>query len=463
VKFNRQARSLFSGGTRALFNGSVRVLSSPRARRLAGRNRHMLLLIGLCALAVGLTLPLAGSRTKTYRDLRAQTPQRTTPGSSSPATTVPQSTPSSSGGAASPSGSSTATATGASGSAGLPSTAAYGGSATPYAGSAATSSGGSAATSSGGSAATSSGGTSASSGGSQPQAPPPTATFNAADHASAQPARVHLTSGVSDNGEYMFEEHSFQRLHIKTARVIVTWNVAVMRNKSQLKSVRKWLSSARSDHVTPMVSFAGNGNYVPSVVVYTAAIKAFLHDFPQVKTYTPWNEPDWIYRSLANQPWLAAGYFNSLAYWCHRCTIVAGDVYRPSWQGLAAWVRTYARYLHARPKAWALHPYDDVRAHTSSQIRAFESVTSGPIWLTEISGVERRGHWGFPNQSPNGANNDERYLFALPKRFHRIERIYHYQWQAVPAAPWDSGLVGPQGKPRPAYWTFGNAVKGKLP
>jgi Glycosyl hydrolase catalytic core len=183
-----------------------------------------------------------------------------------------------------------------------------------------------------------------------------------------------------------------------------------------------------------------------------------------VKLYTPWNEPDWIYRpALANNPRLAASYFNTLAYWCHRCTIVAGDVYRPSWQGLASWVRSYSRALHARPKAWAIHPYDDVRGHTASQIQAFQSVTSGPIWLTEISGVERRGHCGCPNLSPNRANTDERYLFTLPKRFHRIQRIYHYQWQAVAAAPWDSGLLGPLGKPRPAYWTFANALKGRLP
>jgi hypothetical protein len=33
----------------------------------------------------------------------------------------------------------------------------------------------------------------------------------------------------------------------------------------------------------------------------------------------------------------------------------------------------------------------------------------------------------------------------------------------VAAAPWDSALLGPQGKPRPAYWTFANAIGGKLP
>ena len=290
-------------------------------------------------------------------------------------------------------------------------------------------------------------------------------TFNTTNTpATDSRARVHLTVGVSDNGAWIFGDPKLQRLHVKTARDIVVWNVAVMRDKTQLNAARAWLNGARADHISPLISFAGNGNYVPSIAVYTAAVKAFLHDFPWVKTYTPWNEPDWIYRpALANNPSLAAGYFNTLAYWCHHCTIVAGDVYRPASDGLASWVASYKHYLHARPAAWALHPYDDIRSHTTSQIQALEGVTGGSIWLDEISGVERRGHWAFPNQSPNGANNDERFLFALPKRFHWITRIYHYQWQAVPAAPWDSGLLGPQGKPRPAYWTFANAVHGKLP
>jgi hypothetical protein len=279
--------------------------------------------------------------------------------------------------------------------------------------------------------------------------------------ASAKPT---LTVGISDNGSWMFGTSQFRALHVTTARDMVFWNVAVMRNKKYLTLTRQWIKAAQQAGVRPMITFAGNGNYIPSVSVYTAAIKAFLHDFPQVKVFTPWNEPDWIYRpALAKHPSLAAGYFNALARYCHHCTVVAGDVYLPVNQGLASWVRAYARALHHKPAAWALHPYDDVRGHKTGQIRAFEGVTHGPIWLTEISGVERRGHWQFKNQSANAANRDERYLFALPKRFHRITRIYHYQWGGTPAAPWDSGLVGPQGRPRPAYYTVRSAAQGKLP
>jgi hypothetical protein len=270
-----------------------------------------------------------------------------------------------------------------------------------------------------------------------------------------------VTVGISDNGPVMFSERSFLRLNIRQARDIVFWNVAVTRNKGPLAAVRSWIRAAQRAGATPMISFAGNGNYIPSWPVYAAAVKAFLHDFPQVRTYTPWNEPDWIYRpALANNPWLAAEYYNVLIRWCHRCTIVAGDLYLPANQ-LGPWIRAYRGYLHAQPKAWALHNYYDVRTHTTSQLRTMESLTSGQIWLTEIGGVERRGHWQFANQGVFAAARDESFLFSLPRTFPRVTRIYHYQWRGTfdtPNTGWDSGLIGPLGRPRPAYWTVANVA-----
>ena len=277
-------------------------------------------------------------------------------------------------------------------------------------------------------------------------------------------AGAKLTVGISDNGAGMFSSPAFLRMHITTARDVVVWNVAVLKNKQALNSTRQWIAAAKAAHVAPMISFAGNGNYIPTVKVYTAAVKAFIRDFPQVKVFTPWNEPDWIYRpALAKHPTLAASYFNALVKACKHCTIVAGDVYLPANQGLANWVRAYKKGLRYKPAAWAIHPYDDIRGRNTKQLQALQGVTTGPIWFDEISGVLTRGHWQFKNQSAAAAGRDERYLFTLPKRFHRIARIYHYQWQGTPTAPWDSGLIGSNGVPRPAYTIVYNAAHGKLP
>jgi len=278
-------------------------------------------------------------------------------------------------------------------------------------------------------------------------------------------AAAKLIVGISDNTTGMFSDHYFTRLNITTVRDMVPWNAAVTRDKTALHLAQAWVKAAQRAGVQPMISFTApggpSGNYVPSTKVYTAAIKAFLHNVPSVKVYAPWNEPDWIYRpKLARNQRLAASYFNALTRWCHRCTIVAGDLYLPARQ-LGPWIRAYERGLTSRPKVWALHNYYDVRTHTSHQLQTMEALTSGQIWLTEISGVIRRGHWQFRNQSPAAAAKDESYLFSMPKRFHRIARIYHYQWQGTVDTPntgWDSGLIGPAGVPRPAYWALAKAA-----
>jgi Glycosyl hydrolase catalytic core len=273
---------------------------------------------------------------------------------------------------------------------------------------------------------------------------------------SAQAADA-VTVGISDNGTAMFSEQPFLKLNIAQARDVVFWNAAVLKNKAPLNAARAWINAAESAGVNPLISFTSDGPHIPSVAEYTSAIRAFIHDFPQVKTYSPWNEPDWVYLPLSRNPGLAAAYFNAMVRNCKKCTILAGDLYLPAPQ-LGPWIRAYRKDLQSKPAVWALHPYYDVRTHTTSQIRTLESLTSGPIWLDEISGVERRGHWQYANQSVAAAGRDESFLFSLPKRFKRITRIYHYQWQAVASAPWDSGLLGPDGAPRPAYYVVAGAA-----
>ena len=285
----------------------------------------------------------------------------------------------------------------------------------------------------------------------------------------AKPAKHYkLMVGVGDSSGNMFSNRWFRRLPIKIARYMVPWNAAITHDTTQLGYARTFVDQALGAGVQPMITFAAPGgsagNYIPDDKTYTRAVKAFIRAVPQVRVYSPWNEPDFIYRSLSQQPGLAAAYFNTLVRACRGCTIVAGDFYRDASDGLGSWIQAYSRGLRFRPVAWALHPYHDVRGHHTAQVQTLERYAgSSQIWLDEISGVERRGHWAYPNQSPNAANTDERFLFVLPKIFHNITRIYHYQWQADPKAGWDSGLLGPGGQPRPAYWTFANAVRGKLP
>jgi hypothetical protein len=73
--------------------------------------------------------------------------------------------------------------------------------------------------------------------------------------------------------------------------------------------------------------------------------------------------------------------------------------------------------------------------------------------------VLRRGHWQYKNQSAAAAARDEQYLLSLTNRYHRIARIYHYEWQGNTSAGWDSGLIAPNGSIRPAYNVLMNWIK----
>ena len=150
--------------------------------------------------------------------------------------------------------------------------------------------------------------------------------------------------------------------------------------------------------------------------------------------------------------------------------MLAGDVYLPatgvatidrSVATLGPWLRAYVKSLHHRPAGWALHDYTEIRARNTSQLRILMSMTSGAIWLDETGGVLRRGHWQYRNQSAAAAAKDEQYLLSLTRRYHRIARIYHFEWQGVASAGWDSGLIAPNGHIRPAYTVLLNWMRGR--
>jgi Glycosyl hydrolase catalytic core len=278
--------------------------------------------------------------------------------------------------------------------------------------------------------------------------------------------------GIGDPNPGVFVDARLSKLGITTARDVVPWDVVTRQaDGPDLAAFRAWLRAAQAANLAPLISFGADfsnpaANYVPTVSQYARAVKAFLDAFPQIKAYTAWNEPDFVYRSLARHPGLAASYFNALFELCRHCTVLAGDVYLPTaaavprsarasfFNGippLGPWLRAYIQGLHHRPAGWALHDYIEVRGRNAMQLRTLMSMTSGPIWLDETGGVLSRGHWWFPNQTATSAAEDEQFLLSLTKRYHRIARIYHYEWQGAASAGWDSGLIAPSGRPRPAY------------
>lgn len=267
-----------------------------------------------------------------------------------------------------------------------------------------------------------------------------------------------LVVGIGDQSAGLFGDPRFVALGVHEGRLIVPWDAALPGHRRALRQARVWLAAAARAGVTPLVSFGEDGSRIPSVGEYGRAVRAFIARFPAVRRYTAWNEPDFPYTRLGFEPRLAATFFDVLVQSCHGCLAIAGDLFLPG-ERLRPWLRAYISGLRAPPAAWALHNYTDVRTHTTAQLRVLLSLTRGPVWLDETGGVERRGHWQFPNQSPKRAKQDELFLFSLARRYPRVSRIYHYQWRAVPSAGWDSGLVTASGRPRPAYGVVAAAAR----
>jgi hypothetical protein len=274
-------------------------------------------------------------------------------------------------------------------------------------------------------------------------------------------ASAKVIVGMSDQNAAFFSDPKFTALHIHEARLVVPWDVASSPSqRSALSDVSAWLSAASATNVSPLISFGDNHKYVPNVHQYVIAVRAFLKRFPQVHQYTAWNEPDFPWLSIARNPWLAAQYFNQLVFASRgkHNMILAGDMFMPAPQ-LGAYLRQYVRYLSVRPSGWALHDYRDIRARSTAQLSTFQRYTSGPIWLDETGGIERRGHWEYRNQSATAAGKDEAWLFSMLRRYPRIGYVFHYQWQAWPTAGWDSGLIDPNGRERPAYKVVAAATR----
>jgi hypothetical protein len=96
-----------------------------------------------------------------------------------------------------------------------------------------------------------------------------------------------------------------------------------------------------------------------------------------------------------------------------------------------------------------------VRAGTTGSRRAFlEYRTRYTVCFTETGGLVERNN-GSPiefHENQWHAARATKWVFQRRARLSpRVRRIYLYQWQRGPDPTRDSGLVGPDGRPRPTY------------
>lgn len=161
-----------------------------------------------------------------------------------------------------------------------------------------------------------------------------------------------------------------------------------------------------------------------------------------------------------------------MRYACPTCKIAGATLLdQPN---LVTWAKEFVRHAKEQPKYWALHNYVSANRFETTRTRDLLLAVKGEIWLTEVGGLVKRRTKDAPGkvkltEGISHAARVTRYIFDhLVRVSPRITRIYLYHWNAGgPLSTWDSGLVGDDGRPRPAFTAFANALKairsGKAP
>jgi hypothetical protein len=283
-----------------------------------------------------------------------------------------------------------------------------------------------------------------------------------------------LVVGVGEQHPAMFADPRFQALDIRYARLSIGWNA--LESRTQAKALETWLRAARADGVRPLISFehswiAGRHRQLPSAAQLARQFRRLHARYPWVTDYATWNEANYCGQPSCHSPALVAAYYRQMRRICPACNVLAAELLDVP--NMVSWVRGLRHALGYEPGIWGLHNYIGANRLQSASTRALLDATHGQIWFTETGGVvARHNHSGhdFP-ESPAHAAVVTRFVFnRLARLSGRIKRVYLYQWNAgtggrAGPTPWDSGLIGPHGTARPAFWVLVQELHtlGQLP
>ena len=208
--------------------------------------------------------------------------------------------------------------------------------------------------------------------------------------------------------------------------------------------------------VNPLLSFthsSANRRRLPTPERLLYEFRRLRARYPWVTDYASWNEANHCGEPTCHRPELVAAYWRKLRRECPTCRILAAEVL--DMPNMTSWVKAFRRAAKVEPRYWGLHNYIDAnRLRTTGTRRLLQDGARPGV-------VHRDRRDRLAHEPPQGdlprvrrARGDGH---ALPLRqlvplSRRITRVYVYQWNCY-AGPktWDSGLIGPSGKPRPAF------------
>jgi hypothetical protein len=270
----------------------------------------------------------------------------------------------------------------------------------------------------------------------------------------AAPAAGALTIGIADQKPDMFTDPRFLASDLHYARRAVPWDA--LTSPTQTAQIDAWLEGARAARVIPLLSFthsSANRRQLPSPERLLYEFRRFRARYPWVTDYASWNEANHCGEPTCHRPELVAAYWRKLRMACPTCRILAAEVL--DMPNMTSWVKAFRRAAKVEPRYWGIHNYIDANRLRTTGTRRLLQAVKGQVWFTETGGIvsrTNRRRVTFPESAEHAAKAT-RFLFDdLIPLSRRITRVYLYHWNSEPGPKtWDSGLIGPTGRPRPAY------------
>jgi hypothetical protein len=270
----------------------------------------------------------------------------------------------------------------------------------------------------------------------------------------AAPSAGALTIGIADQKPDMFTDLRFLSSDLHFARRAVPWDA--LTSPTQTAEIDAWLAAAHTAHVNPLLSFTHSSTQrrrlpTPERLLYE--FRRFRERYPWVTDYASWNEANHCGEPTCHRPELVAAYWRKLSRECPSCRILAAEVL--DMPNMTSWVKAFRRAAKIEPRYWGIHNYIDANRLRTTGTRRLLKAVRGQVWFTETGGIVSRTNRRkvtFPESAEHAATAT-RFLFDdLIPLSRRITRVYLYHWNSNPGPKtWDSGLIGPSGKPRPAY------------
>jgi len=284
----------------------------------------------------------------------------------------------------------------------------------------------------------------------------------------APPARAaappELKAGISDQKHEAFSDTRLRALGLGYARRSVAWDA--LRYRYQRREIDAWMQTTRGAGMEPLITFArsrssGRRHGPPPPGEFARQFRRFRKRYPEVRTYSSWNEANHCGTGTCKRPALVAGYFRVIRRSCRGCTVLAADL--NDHPNPVPWARKFRRALGYEPSLWGYHNYIDANRLRTTLTRRLLRAVKGQIWLTEVGGLVARRN-NSRQAMPQGkarAARATRFIFdRLARLSPRISRIYLYHWSsATRHDSWDSAFIASDGQPRPSLLAFEDILR----